>query len=122
MKRNDENHTDLSARTNVVPFDSARAASKGRASTKQPRVSTEAASDHDLNVAAVVTVTRFIGGKRVHAQIPVYTRELHFEDAADRKLVPELSELLADGAVEANSFLDRLAAVNAAQPFAQFVR
>jgi hypothetical protein len=82
----------------------------------------EGCNREQRQVVAVVTVTRFIGNEKVHAQVPVFAEEIHGEKmiAADLKLTPELSELLADGAVEANSYLDRLTATRAARPLGDY--
>lgn len=83
----------------------------------------EAASDEsDRVVAAVVTVTRFIGGEKVHAQVAVFADQVipDSDEAPDFRLIPELSERLADGAVEANAYLDRRANTMAAKPLHEF--
>jgi hypothetical protein len=97
---------------NVLSFDRSRSGTIGSSRTE-----TEPA------VVAVVTVTRFIAGERVHAQVPVFAHEIHNDDATRAELknvIPELSELLADGAVEANAYLDRIAATRNARPIADY--
>jgi hypothetical protein len=95
----------------VVPFDIGRAVAK------------RTTSSSGREVVAVVTVTRFIGDDRVHAQVPVFADEVYNVHASReelKNLVPELSELLADGAVEANAYLERFAAKENARPIADF--
>jgi hypothetical protein len=100
---------------NVIPFD------VGRAPRRRPTSSESGSTERE--VVAVVTVTRFIGEERVHAQVPVFADEIHNDQATRaelKNLIPELSELLADGAVEANSYLDRVAAKRSARSLADF--
>jgi len=95
----------------VVPFDIGRAVAKRTTSSTR------------REVVAIVTVTRFIGDERVHAQVPVFADEIYNAHATReelKNLVPELSELLADGAAEANAYLDRFAAKQNARPIADF--
>ena len=97
---------------NVLYFDRARSKRGSSAADAEPAV------------VAVVTVTRFIAGERVHAQVPVFAHEIHNVDATRAELknmIPELSELLADGAVEANAYLDRMAAMRSARPIADYL-
>jgi hypothetical protein len=99
---------------NVLPFDAARI--RRAESPSSPGID-------DARVAAVVTVTRFIGEERVHAQIPVFAREVHSDSATRAQLrdaMPDLSQLLAAGAVEANAYLDRLVATRSARPITEF--
>lgn len=115
MKPNStETKTETGAR--VLPFEAGRV-------RRTPRVSTDPTNEA-REVVAVVTVTRFIAGEKVHAQVPVFADQILTAEmtAEDLKLTAELSELLADGAVEANSYLDRVAAVRAGRPLAQFHR
>ena len=71
-------------------------------------------------VVAIVTVTRFIGRQRVHAQAPVFVDEIDTQETADAHLAPELAELVADRAIEANGYLDRIAVTRNARPRADF--
>jgi hypothetical protein len=106
--------TTVGGRDNVLSFDARRARRKGPPSSR---------SETARQVVAVVTVTRFIGEGRVHAQVPVFADEILPEGVTReelKKLVPELSELLADGAVEANAYLDRFAATRCARPIGDF--
>jgi hypothetical protein len=99
---------------NVVPFDPSRARAQRSTSSKP---------EGERAVVAVVTVTRFIGGERVHAQVPVFADEIYRDDASRAELkheIPELAELLADAAVEGGAYLDRLAAAFNARPVADF--
>ena len=98
---------------NVLSFDRSQSGKLGSS-----RADTEPA------VVAIVTVTRFIAGERVHAQVPVFAHEIHDDNATRAELknvIPELSELLADGAVEANAYLDRIAATRNARPIAEYL-
>lgn len=101
----------------LLTFDPGRRASRVRLATESTR-----SDAHAHSVVAVVTVTRFIGNDRVHAQVPVFAEQIDGNEmlASDLKLTPELSELLADGAVEANSYLDRLSAMRAARTLREF--
>lgn len=103
--------------SNVIPFDASRI-------TRRRTTLASANPDNDSQrpVAAVVTVTRFIAGRKIHAQVPVFADEIigTRETPLDLDTAPELSELLADGAVEANAFLDRVANAVAARPFGDF--
>ena len=117
--------TERSAR--VIVFDPLRRRQKKESKPERtfhaPQLITgDESADPLERVVAVVTVTRFIDGKKVHAQYPIFANELRCEEAmnSDANLIPELSELLADGAVEANSFLDRFAAALTARPAADF--
>jgi len=102
----------------VLPFDASR---RSRRVASAGSTLSAVANGSDRAIAAVVTVTRFIGGTKVHAQVAVYADDIAGDaESADLKLIPELSELLADGAVEANSYLDRLAATTEARPLADF--
>jgi hypothetical protein len=105
---------------NVIPFDATR---RRNLITTTARLPLQPKADDDQRtVAAVVTVTRFIGQEKIHAQVAVFADEIARGDIRDTdpNVTPELSELLADGAVEANSFLDRLTATMAARPFEEF--
>lgn len=110
--------TDAEQLARVLKFDPERPVTKIRTRLFQPKE----AKQPEPAVAAVVTVTRFIGGERVHAQVPIFANQIIGDAmrAADLKLTPELSELLADGAVEANSYLDRVAATIAARPLGDY--
>lgn len=100
----------------VLQFDRLRLHRRSRPSSSK--------TAEERHVVAVVTVTRFIGNDKVHAQVPVFADEVLRSDAtaADLNITPELSELLADGAVEANAYLDRLTATRASRPLDQFYR
>ena len=108
----------------LLPFDATRRQNRidprVRLATETPE--REVSQGEQREVVAVVTVTRFIGNERVHAQVPVFAEEIHGDEmiAADLKVTPELSELLADGAVEANAYLDRLTARRAARPLRDY--
>lgn len=103
----------------MLPFNPSR-----KLRSRRPDDAPSETAIHEGNrvVAAVVTVTRFIGGDKVHAQVPVFADQVipPGEEIPDFRLIPELSELLADGAVEANAYLDRLANTTAAKPLAAF--
>ena len=109
---NDTPRNDSNSPENVLQFNSSRRPTRARRDTATVQRS----------VAAVVTVTRFIGNEKVHAQVPVFADQINATGmtAADLRLAPELSELLADGAVEANSYLDRLSATRAARPLRDY--
>ena len=102
----------------VLAFDPARR--RGALSNGAPRIERIEQHSPERPVAAIVTVTRFIDGAKVHAQVAVYADEISGD--SDPRLTPELSELLADGAVEANSFLDRVIATTAARPMSDYYR
>jgi hypothetical protein len=105
----------------ILPFDASRSRRRTEDRFAPPLPQGRAPGDSERPIAAIVTVTRFIDGKRLHAQVPVFADEIVAgNDEADHKLIPELSELLADGAVEANSFLDRVAATTSARSLAEF--
>lgn len=91
--------------SNVIDFEAAR--------------SRRRSTDERL-VVAVVTVTRFIGDQRVHAQSPVFADQIDINEGSDPQLVPELAELIADRAVEANGYLDRLTVTRNARPRTDF--
>lgn len=115
------------ALADVIPFDPSRGASHdfgliSKLARELRRQEPGSSENDDRPVVAMVTVTRFVGEERVHAQVPIFADEIHMERPARRemKLTPELSELLADGAVEANAYLDRIAATRAARPSHDF--
>ena len=116
----DRTSTDASSEARVLQFDASRRSASNRRACAHTRAS-GTPSEADRPIAAVVTVTRFIDGTKVHAQVAVYADEIagHAE-GMDHKLIPELSELLADGAVEANSYLDRVIATASARSLADF--
>ena len=118
MSNEDTNDTETLGK--LLPFDAARPPSGTRFATRVP--DRETVDAEPPQVVAVVTVTRFIGNEKVHAQVPVLAGEIQTSEmsAKDLKLTPELSELLADGAVEANSYLDRLIATHAARPLRDY--
>lgn len=98
----------------VLPFDADRV---------RPRRPPSSRGEDERKVVAVVSVTRFIGEQRVHAQVPVFADEVHpavTTRAELKHVVPELPELLADAAVEANAYLDRLTASRFARPITDF--
>jgi hypothetical protein len=111
---------DSSSDANVVPFPTHPGRHLVNTTARLP-IRTKA-EETPRTVAAVVTVTRFIDEEKIHAQVAVYADEIARGDIRDTDpaVTPELSELLADGAVEANSFLDRLSATMAARPFEEF--
>ncbi|HET7437506.1 MAG TPA: hypothetical protein VFN10_22570 [Thermoanaerobaculia bacterium] len=90
---------------NVIDFDAGRS----RRGTTDERL-----------VVAVVTVTRFIGDQRVHAQCPVFADQIDTNEGSDPQMVPDLAELIADRAVEANGYLDRLNVTRSARPRTDF--
>ena len=104
----------------LLPFDATRRTNRVRFATTDPDL--EARDGEQRQVVALVTVTRFIGDEKVHAQVPVFAAQIRGDEmsAADLKFPVELSELLADGAVEANSYLDRLTATRAARPLRDY--
>jgi hypothetical protein len=107
----------------LLPFDATRRPNHVEPRVRfATRVPDHEAGDGEKHVVAVVTVSRFIGNEKVHAQVPVFAEQIQGDEmsAADLKFPVELSELLADGAVEANSYLDRLTATRAARPLRDY--
>lgn len=72
------------------------------------------------DVVAVVTVSRYVAGKIRHVQRPVFANQIIRAITSAAEDAPELSDLLADGAVDANIHLDCLAALSAARPISDF--
>jgi hypothetical protein len=116
--------TDLGATkpgAKILPFDPSRTRRRTEERFAALSPQRRAAGEPERPIAAIVTVTRFIDGNKLHAQVAVFADEIvSAKGDTDYKLIPELSELLADGAVEANSFLDRVAATTSARPLAEF--
>lgn len=112
MNDNSKTRGDAVRGGKVLPFDRKRVIQR-----LEQMVEQESRRPH---VVAVVTVSRYVAGKIRHVQRPVFANQIIRAITSATEDSPELSDLLADGAIEANIHLDRLAALSAARPIGDF--